>query len=66
MNFRAENEGEVTSRINVKIRGSKAKMIECKAMVIKPQLSFEKLIDFDYMIVKGHPGVKKFVLINPT
>lgn len=54
------------AKINLKIRGSKPKSIECRGKIIKPNLIFDKLIDFENMVVLGQPGIKKLILVNPS
>lgn len=64
--MKADVEGEMLAKINIKIRGSKPKVVECRARVIKPNLVFDKVIDFDNMVVMGQPGIKKLIVTNPT
>lgn len=64
--LKADVEGEMLAKINIKIRGSKPKVVECRARVIKPNLVFDKVIDFDNMVVMGQPGIRKLVVTNPT
>lgn len=64
--FKADVEGEMLAKINVKVRGSKPRVIECRARIVKPNLVFEKVIDFENMVVMGQPGIKKLIVINPS
>lgn len=48
----------------MKIRGSKEKIIECKAQCINPKITFEPVIDYQYVIVAGYPGIRQLTLNN--
>lgn len=64
--YKADKEGEGTGQIQLKVRGSKDRTIECKAKCVKPVINFQELIDFQYAIVAGYPGVKTFTLNNTS
>jgi hypothetical protein len=66
MKYKATKEGESTGQIIIKVRGSKDRIVECKVKCVNPKITFDELLDYQYVIVAGYPGVKNLTLNNTS
>jgi hypothetical protein len=41
-------------------------VVECKAKCVNPKITFEEMLDYQYVIVAGYPGVKNLTLNNTS
>lgn len=66
VDYKAIKEGESVGQITMKVRGSKDRIVECKAKCVNPKITFEELLDYQYVIVAGYPGIKQLTLNNTS